>query len=107
MDSVIIDDSAVKRINQLRAQQDKPALRLRITVDSGGCSGFQYILALDEETGADDHVFADAVVCDAVSLPFLQGARISFGRDLVGSQFKIDNPNAVSGCGCGSSFSIG
>lgn len=106
MDSVIVDDSAVKRIAELRAAQDKPALRLRITVDSGGCSGFQYILALDDMMKDDDHVFADSVITDAVSLPFLKDSTVSFAKGLVGMEFKIDNPNAVSGCGCGTSFSI-
>ncbi len=106
MDSVIVEESAVKRIEELRAAQGKDALRLRITVDSGGCSGFQYILALDEVVGEDDHVFGDAVVCDDISLPYLKGSTVSFAKGLVGSEFKIENPNAVSGCGCGTSFSM-
>lgn len=104
--SITVDDSAVKRIRELRAQQGKEALKLRVTVDGGGCSGFQYKLDLDDKAGESDTVFADAVVTDDISLPFLEGATISFESGLIGSDFKIDNPNAASGCGCGSSFSV-
>jgi iron-sulfur cluster insertion protein len=101
-----VDDSAVKRIRELRAQQGKEALKLRVTVDGGGCSGFQYRLELDEQAGEADTVFADTVVTDEISLPFLEGATVSFESGLIGSDFKINNPNAASGCGCGSSFSV-
>lgn len=105
-DSLIVEDSAVKRIDELRHQQSKPDLRLRITVDSGGCSGFQYILALDEISAPEDHIFDNCVICDDISLPYLKGSTISFARGLVGSEFQINNPNAVAGCGCGTSFSV-
>lgn len=104
--SITVDESAVKRIKDLRAQQGKESLRLRIRVEGGGCSGFQYKLELTETTGAQDRIFADCVVTDEISLPFLEGATVSFMEDLAGSSFQIDNPNAVSGCGCGSSFSV-
>ncbi len=104
--SILVDQSAVKRIRELRAQQGKDALKLRITVDGGGCSGFQYRLELTEEVGEKDDVFDDAVVIDDISLPFLLGSTVSFKDELVGSEFKIDNPNAVSGCGCGTSFAV-
>lgn len=105
--SLLIDPSVVKRIQQLRTDRNAPDLRLRVTVDSGGCSGFQYILALEEGTQPDDHVFSGVVVTDEVSLPFLEGALVAFKTGLAGAEFTIDNPNAVSGCGCGSSFSMG
>ena len=104
--SIIIDESAVKRIQELRAQQDKPALKLRVTVDSGGCSGFQYILALTEDQNEDDTVFADSIITDEISIPYLAGAVVRFEQALAGSEFVIQNPNAVSGCGCGTSFSM-
>jgi iron-sulfur cluster insertion protein len=104
--SLTIDPSAVKRIQTLRTQQDKPGLRLRITVEGGGCSGFQYKLALSEEVGDKDQVFENAVITDDISLPFLNGSTIRFHEDLVGAEFKIDNPNALSGCGCGTSFAV-
>lgn len=104
--SLIIDDSAVKRINDLRTQQNKPALMLRVTVDGGGCSGFQYKLDLTEETTDKDETFKDVVISDDISLPFLKGSVIKFDEGLIGSEFKIENPNAVSGCGCGTSFAV-
>ncbi len=105
--SLIIDESAIKRIQNLRTQRNAPALRLRITVDGGGCSGFQYLLDLAEDSKDGDLLYgADCVVTDPVSLPFLEGARITFVEDLIGSEFKITNPNAVSGCGCGTSFAV-
>ena len=79
---------------------------LRVTVDGGGCSGFQYKLELTEDTNDKDITFGDSVLTDDISLPFLKGATISFEENLIGSEFKIDNPNAVSGCGCGTSFSV-
>jgi len=104
--SLTIDDSAVKRIEELRTAQDKTALMLRVTVEGGGCSGFQYILELTDDVKDKDLRFADAVVTDDISLPFLQGSTIKFKDDLIGSEFVIDNPNAQSGCGCGTSFSV-
>lgn len=104
--SIVIDPSAVKRIKELREQQGKTALMLRFTVEGGGCSGFQYKMDLTEEIGDKDIIFAETVVTDDISLPFLEGSTISFQNALAGSDFKIDNPNAVQGCGCGTSFSI-
>lgn len=104
--SLNIDDTAVKRIHELREQQGKDALRLRITVDGGGCAGFQYKLELTEQAQGEDLVFADSVVTDPISLPFLDGSTVRFDRGLIGSEFRIDNPNATMGCGCGTSFSV-
>ncbi|MCB9983465.1 MAG: iron-sulfur cluster assembly accessory protein [Rhodospirillales bacterium] len=104
--SLNIDESAIKRIEHLRTAQSKPGLMLRVCVEGGGCSGFQYILELTESAGSKDLTFADCVVTDDISLPFLEGATVKFKDDLIGSEFIIDNPNAQSGCGCGSSFSV-
>ena len=104
--SLIIDESAVKRIEELRTAQDKNALMLRVTVEGGGCSGFQYKLELTEDKTDKDEVFENAVVTDDISLPFLAGSTVKFDQGLIGSEFKIENPNAVSGCGCGTSFSV-
>jgi iron-sulfur cluster insertion protein len=104
--SITVDNSAVKRIEDLRKQQGKDALVLRITVEGGGCSGFQYNLQLTDATNGDDIKFGSAVVTDSVSLPYLEGSVVSFEDGLIGSQFKIENPNAQSGCGCGGSFSV-
>jgi len=81
---------------------------LRVAVEGGGCSGFQYDITLDEIKD-DDLVLEGAgqkVVIDKVSLPFLADATIDFSDELIGARFVIDNPNATSGCGCGTSFSI-
>ena len=84
------------------------AKALRVAVEGGGCSGFQYDIRLDEPA-ADDLVIegeGQKVVVDAVSLPFLQNATIDFADELIGARFTIDNPNASSSCGCGTSFSM-
>jgi len=81
---------------------------LRVAVEGGGCSGFQYEIKLDDPQ-ADDLVLERAgqtVLVDAVSLPFLTGAVIDFSQELIGARFVIENPNASSSCGCGTSFSI-
>jgi iron-sulfur cluster insertion protein len=104
--SLTIDHSAVKRIENLRTLQGKNALMLRITVDGGGCSGFQYKLDLTDHISDRDLTFSGAVVTDDISLPFLEGSVVTFEENLIGSEFKIQNPNAKSGCGCGTSFAV-
>ena len=104
--TITVDDSAVKRINELREQRSAEALKLRITVEGGGCSGFQYKLELTEDKTDNDETFEGAVITDDISLPFLDGSTVKFEQGLIGSEFKIENPNAVSGCGCGTSFSV-
>ena len=84
------------------------AKALRVAVEGGGCSGFQYDIRLDDPA-PDDLVLEGAgqkVLIDAVSLPFLANATIDFSEELIGARFVIDNPNATSSCGCGTSFSI-
>lgn len=104
--TITVDDSAVKRIEELRQQQGNTALMLRVRVEGGGCSGFQYKLDLTTDKDEKDETFANTVVTDDISLPFLEGSKIIFESGLIGSDFKIENPNAVSGCGCGTSFSV-
>ena len=104
--SIKVDNSAVKRIEELRTQQGKAALMLRITVDGGGCSGFQYKLELTEDIDDKDLKFENTVVTDDISIAFLKDSLVKFDDALIGSEFKIENPNAVSGCGCGTSFSV-
>lgn len=104
--SLNVDNSAVERINELREQQGKDALMLRVRVEGGGCSGFQYKLELTEDKNDKDIVCEDAVLTDDISLNFLDGATVVFEKGLIGSEFKIDNPNATAGCGCGTSFSV-
>ena len=105
-----LTESAVRRVAELLAQEDKPGLMLRVQVDSGGCSGFQYGFAFDDETGEDDRVFhcehGVSVVVDQMSLDLLAGSELDWVEDLGGSSFQVRNPNAQSSCGCGASFSI-
>jgi iron-sulfur cluster assembly accessory protein len=104
--SIIVDQSAIERIQALRALKNQDNLVLRIRVEGGGCSGFQYKLDLTDKTEPHDVPFADTVVTDTISLPFLENAVVKFEESLIGSEFKIVNPNALSGCGCGTSFSV-
>ena len=97
---------AYARLAEIGAGADGKALR--VAVEGGGCSGFQYDIRLD--TPAEDDLILEGegqrVVVDSVSLPFLAGAVIDFTEELIGARFVIDNPNATSSCGCGTSFSI-
>jgi iron-sulfur cluster assembly accessory protein len=82
---------------------------LRLAVTGGGCSGFQYNFALDDARAADDLAVEEGgvtVLIDSTSLEFLKGAEIDFVDDLIGASFKVNNPNATSSCGCGTSFSV-
>ncbi|MBL0967901.1 MAG: iron-sulfur cluster insertion protein ErpA [Brevundimonas sp.] len=101
-------DSAARRLAKLGEAEGHPVM-LRVAVDGGGCSGFQYRLELIEAADAGDIVIradGQAAVVDPVSLPFLKGSEIAFVDDLSGAQFVVRNPNAASSCGCGVSFSI-
>ena len=97
---------AFERLAEIGAGADGKALR--VAVEGGGCSGFQYEIRLDDPQ-PDDLVLegcGERVVVDSVSLPFLANATIDFSEELIGARFVIDNPNATSSCGCGTSFSI-
>ncbi|WP_411956526.1 HesB/IscA family protein [Paracoccus homiensis] len=101
-----VTERAFARLAEINASGDvKP---LRVAVAGGGCSGFQYEIRLDQAE-SDDLVLeggGQSVVVDPVSLPYLAGAVIDFTDELIGARFTIDNPNATSSCGCGTSFSI-
>ncbi len=104
---VRLSAAAAKRINAIMAQHGKSALR--VAVVGGGCSGFSYTFDFADGPEADDLVVerdGAKVVVDKVSLDFLNGAEIDYADELIGAAFKINNPNAKSGCGCGTSFSI-
>jgi iron-sulfur cluster assembly accessory protein len=101
-----VTDRAFARLSEIGAAADGKALR--VAVEGGGCSGFQYEIALDIP-GSDDLILkgnGETVVVDQVSLPFLANATIDYTEELIGARFVIDNPNATSSCGCGTSFSI-
>lgn len=105
---VTVSASAAKRIGQILKAEPTPMM-LRLAVTGGGCSGFQYNFALDDVRMDDDLVLVrdDAtVLIDPVSLDFLNGSEIDFVDDLIGAAFKVNNPNAKSSCGCGTSFSV-
>jgi iron-sulfur cluster insertion protein len=109
MDQVTISESAVVKITDLLAEENNPKLKLRTFVQGGGCSGFQYGFTFDEEQHEDDFVVEKQgvkILIDAMSMQYLSGAVIDYKEDLQGSQFSIQNPNAQSTCGCGSSFSV-
>ncbi|MFZ4808500.1 MAG: HesB/IscA family protein [Hyphomicrobiaceae bacterium] len=106
--SVRLTDRAASRIAQIAAA-DGAAAVLRLSVEGGGCSGFQYRFDLPAEPTPDDTVVAQGsarLLVDAVSLPYLLGAEVDFVDDLIGAAFKVNNPNASSSCGCGTSFAV-
>jgi iron-sulfur cluster insertion protein len=103
---IILNNSAVEKIQDILAEENKPGLKLRIYVQGGGCSGFSYGFKLDYPE-PDDHVFQDLVLVDSASMNYMAGARVDYQESLMGSSFILDNPQAVTQCGCGSSFGIG
>jgi iron-sulfur cluster insertion protein len=105
---LVFSDSAASKVRQLIDEEGNPDLKLRVFVQGGGCSGFQYGFTFDEEINEDDTVMTKEgvkLLIDAMSYQYLVGAEIDYKDDLEGAQFVIKNPNATSTCGCGSSFS--
>lgn len=103
-----LSPSAAARVAAIAERQGKPPL-LRLSVDGGGCAGFQYRFALAEEVAEDDLVVAEGearMVVDPITLDLVRGATVDFVESLGGAAFQVTNPNAASGCGCGTSFSI-
>ncbi len=106
--AVTLSPSAAMRVAAIAAKQGKPAL-LRLSVEGGGCSGFQYQFGLADAPEADDIVAeTDGVrlVVDPVSLDLVAGCVVDFVESLGGSAFKVENPQAIAGCGCGTSFAV-
>ena len=106
--AVTVSTRAAKRIAAILASEPAPAM-LRLAVTGGGCSGFSYNFALDETRMDDDLLVEEGgakILIDPVSLDFLAGSEIDFTDDLMGHAFKVNNPNATSSCGCGTSFSV-
>jgi iron-sulfur cluster insertion protein len=102
-------DAAARKVGQLIAQEGNAALKLRVYVQGGGCSGFQYGFTFDEEIQEGDTEIENAgvtLLVDPMSVQYLMGAEIDYREDLSGAQFIIRNPNASTTCGCGSSFSV-
>ncbi|WGD31496.1 iron-sulfur cluster assembly accessory protein [Ancylobacter sp. WKF20] len=100
--------SAIRRISEILQGEPGDAM-LRVSVEGGGCSGFQYKFDITRERDADDIVIADGaarVVIDPVSLEYMSGSQLDFVDDLIGASFRINNPHATSSCGCGTSFAL-
>ena len=104
-----VTPSAAAQVAEIAAREGKPGAGLRVAVDAGGCSGFQYRFAL-EDTAAPDDLVIDAgaarVFVDQVSLDLLAGSELDWSDTLIGAHFSVKNPQAVSGCGCGASFAV-
>ncbi|WP_196138603.1 iron-sulfur cluster insertion protein ErpA [Aliikangiella sp. G2MR2-5] len=106
---IIFTEAASKKALELITEEENPALKLRVYVTGGGCSGFQYGFSFDESQAEDDMIIERdgvSLVVDALSFQYLVGSRVDYREDLEGSRFVVDNPNATTTCGCGSSFSI-
>jgi iron-sulfur cluster insertion protein len=103
-----ITETAVTRLQQILTADNTPDAKLRIFVEGGGCSGFQYGFAIEDNATEDDLVFEEndiKIVVDPISFTYLEGITIDFKNDINGERFSILNPKAASTCGCGSSFS--
>ena len=107
---ITITENAITKVTSLLAEENNPDLKLRMFVEGGGCSGFQYGFTFDENQNDDDFEIAlgDSgykLLVDAMSMQYLNDAEVDYTESLAGSQFAIRNPNAKTTCGCGSSFS--
>ena len=106
---ILFTDSAAAKVADLIAEEGNPDLKLRVFVQGGGCSGFQYGFTFDEIVNEDDTAINKSgvtLLVDSMSYQYLVGAEIDYKEDLEGAQFVIKNPNASTTCGCGSSFSV-
>jgi iron-sulfur cluster insertion protein len=101
---ITITESAQAKISDILLEENNPKLKVRAFVQGGGCSGFQYGFTLDEEQNEDDFEI-NGILVDSMSMQYLTGAVVDYKDEIHGSQFVIQNPNAQSTCGCGSSFS--
>lgn len=107
--ALVFTDAAARKVKQLIEQEGNRALKLRVFVSGGGCSGFQYGFTFDERIEEGDTQVSNAgvmLLVDPMSYQYLAGAEIDYTEGLEGAQFVIRNPNAVTSCGCGSSFSV-
>ncbi len=106
---MVLSDSAANKVRELVLEEQNPDLKLRVYIIGGGCSGFQYGFAFEEETEDGDFIITNdgvEMMVDPMSFPYLMGSVVNYKEDLQGSRFVIENPNAKTTCGCGSSFSI-
>ena len=107
---ITITDSAVVKLKEILAEEQDPKMKVRMFVQGGGCSGFQYGFTLDDQGAQEDDFVIEKdgveLLIDAMSSQYVQGAEVDWKEDAMGSQFAIKNPNAQTTCGCGSSFSV-
>lgn len=104
-----LTESAIARVKEILTEENNPNVKLRVFVQGGGCAGFSYGFTLDEQQNDDDfeqNYDGVSILVDSMSWQYLQGSVINFRDDLSGASFVIDNPQATTTCGCGSSFSI-
>lgn len=107
--AITLTDRAVRKVRDLINEEENHDLKLRVFITGGGCSGFQYGFSFDEEAADDDTLIERdgvAMLVDPMSYPYLAGSQVDYSEGLEGSRFIINNPNAVTTCGCGASFSI-
>ncbi len=107
--TILFTESAANKVKALVAEEKNPKLKLRVSVDGGGCSGFQYGFAFDENINDDDVVVEKngaTVLVDVTSIQHLNGSEVDYLEGLEGARFVVNNPNAKTTCGCGSSFSV-
>ena len=107
-ENVTITERAARRIGEILKSEGDGAM-LRISVEGGGCSGFQYKFDVERDKADDDLVIEQdsaVVLVDSASQPFLEGSEVDFVDDLIGASFRVNNPNATASCGCGTSFSV-
>ena len=108
-DPVVFTDSAARKVDSLIQDEDNPNLKLRVFIQGGGCSGFQYGFTFDESLQEGDTEVVNqgvTLLIDPMSIQYLMGAEIDYKDDIEGAQFVIRNPNAATTCGCGSSFTV-
>jgi iron-sulfur cluster assembly accessory protein len=108
MTDVTVSERAARRIGDI-LKAEPPGTMLRVSVEGGGCSGFQYKFDMEREQAGDDLVIARdgaVVLIDPVSVQYMAGSEIDFVEDLIGASFKVKNPNATASCGCGTSFAL-
>lgn len=108
MQSISVSERAARRIHEI-LKREPPGTMLRVSVEGGGCSGFQYRFDMETSQAVDDVVVTRAgatVLIDPISMTYLNGSEIDFVDDLIGASFRVNNPQAKASCGCGTSFSI-
>ena len=106
---ITITSAAMYKIKDIISEENNPKIKLRTFIQGGGCSGMSYGFTLDEEQNEDDFIIEHTdglVLVDSMSMQYLNGATIDYKADLMGSNFVVNNPNAETSCGCGSSFSV-